>query len=86
VIGISRDDQPTNDRFRESLGLPYPLVGDPEGKVTSAYKVDWPLVGWSKRATFLIGRDRRVRLAFHDEFKMDAHAAQACAAAPPSKA
>jgi thioredoxin-dependent peroxiredoxin len=82
VIGISRDDQATNDRFRESLGLPYPLVGDPDGKICEDYKVSWPLLGRSKRVTYLIGRDQRVRLAFHDEFKMDEHAAQACAAAP----
>ena len=80
VVGVSRDDQATNDRFRESLGLPYPLVGDPGGAITGAYKVDWPLIGRAKRATFLIGRDRHVRLAFHDEFKMDAHADQACTA------
>jgi thioredoxin-dependent peroxiredoxin len=80
VVGVSRDDQATNDRFRESLGLPYPLVGDPGGTITSAYKVDWPLIGRAKRTTFLIGRDRHVRLAFHDEFKMDAHSNQACTA------
>jgi peroxiredoxin Q/BCP len=82
VVGVSRDAQATNDRFRESLGLPYPLVGDPEGRITGAYQVDWPLIGVAKRATFLVGRDRHVRLAFHDEFKMDAHAEQACAIAP----
>jgi peroxiredoxin Q/BCP len=85
VIGVSRDDQATNDRFRESLGLPYPLVGDPDGQICDGYKVSWPLIGRSKRVTYLIGRDQRVRLAFHDEFKMDEHAAQACAAAPAAK-
>ena len=82
MVGVSRDSQETNERFRESLGLPYPLVGDPEGRITGAYKVDWPIIGVAKRATFLVGRDRHVRLAFHDEFRMDAHAAQACALAP----
>jgi len=48
--------------------------------------VSWPLIGRSKRVTYLIGRDRRVRLAFHDELNMDEHAAQACAAAPEAKA
>ena len=85
VIGVSRDDQATNDRFRESLGLPYPLVGDPDGKICDGYQVSWPLIGRSKRVTYLIGRDQRVRLAFHDEFKMDAHAEQACAAAPAAR-
>jgi peroxiredoxin len=47
--------------------------------------VSWPLIGRSKRVTYLIGRDHRVRLAFHDEFKTGEHAAQACAAAPEAK-
>ena len=85
VIGVSRDDQGTNDRFRESLDLPYPLVGDPDGKICEGYKVNWPLIGRVKRVTYLIGRDQRVRLAFHDEFKMDEHAAQACATAPTAR-
>jgi peroxiredoxin Q/BCP len=86
VVGVSADDQETNDRFRESLDLPYPLVGDAEGKIRAAYGVNWPLIGRPKRATFLVGRDRRVRLAFHDELHMDAHAEQACAvaSAPPA--
>jgi thioredoxin-dependent peroxiredoxin len=78
VVGISRDDQATNDRFRESLGLPYPLVGDAEGRICGAYHVNWPLIGKAKRVTYLVGRDQRIRLAFHDEFKMHAHAAKAC--------
>ena len=86
MVGVSRDDQATNDRFRESLGLPYPVVGDPEGTISDGYKVSWPIIGRSKRVTYLIGRDRRVRLAFHDELKMEEHAAQACAAAPEAKA
>jgi len=48
--------------------------------------VNWPLIGRSKRVTYLIGRDHRVRLAFHDEFMTEAHAVQACAAAPEAKA
>lgn len=86
MIGISRDDQETNDRFRESLGLPYPLLGDPEGTISDAYKVSWPLIGRSQRVTYLVARDHRIRLAFHDELRMDAHPGQACEAAlhPPS--
>jgi peroxiredoxin Q/BCP len=82
VVGVSRDDQATNDRFRASLDLPYPLVGDPDGTICEGYKVSWPIIGRSKRVTYLIGRDQRVRLAFHDEFKMGEHVNQACAAAP----
>lgn len=56
-------------------------MGDPEGTISGAYKVDWPLIGRTKRVTYLIGRNRRVRLAFHDELHMDAHVARACTVA-----
>jgi peroxiredoxin Q/BCP len=78
VIGVSRDPQETSDRFRESLGLPFALVGDPEEKIIRAYGVRWPIVGLTQRVTFVIGRNRKVRVAFHSELDMDAHSAQAC--------
>jgi thioredoxin-dependent peroxiredoxin len=82
VIGVSRDDEETNARFRKSLDLPYPLVSDPDGRICRDYKVSWPIIGRAKRVTYLIGKDRQVRLALHDELNMDAHADQACAYAP----
>ena len=76
---MSSDPQETNDRFRAELGLPYPLVGDPHGTLCRVYRVRWPLLGRAQRVTYLIGRDHHVRLAFHDEFRMDAHAEKICA-------
>jgi len=79
-VGISRDDQATNDRFRESLGLPYPLLGDADGTISKAYGVRWPLIGLNRRVTYLVARNRKVRLAFHSEFDTDGHVNEACAA------
>ena len=61
-------------------------MGDPEGVICSGYKVSWPLIGRSKRVTYLIGKDRLVRLAFHDELNMDAHVEKACAFVPTAPA
>jgi peroxiredoxin Q/BCP len=80
-VGVSADPQETSDRFRQRLGLPYDLVGDADGHILRAYKVRWPVIGVAQRVTYLVSRDRRVRLAFHNEFRMDAHAARACEAA-----
>ena len=77
---MSRDTQETNDRFKESLGLPYTLVGDPEEKIIRAYDVRWPIIGVTQRVTYVVGRNRKVRLAFHSELDMDAHSAKACQA------
>jgi peroxiredoxin Q/BCP len=78
VIGVSRDAQEVNDRFRASLGLPYPLVGDPDGRISKGYRVLWPVIGRTRRVTYVISRERRVRFGFHDEFGFDAHAGEMC--------
>jgi peroxiredoxin Q/BCP len=78
VIGVSGDSQETNERFRKSLDLPFPLVGDPEGTILRAYRVRWPLVGLAQRVTYAIGQDGRILLAFHSELTPTAHAARAC--------
>lgn len=81
VIGVSSDPQAKSEAFRGDLGLPYALVGDPQGTILRAYGVRWPIVGIAKRGTFVIGRDRKVALAFRSEFDAEAHLAQATAAA-----
>ena len=48
---MSRDPQETNDRFRESLRLPFVLLGDPEEQVIRAYDVRWPIIGLTQRVT-----------------------------------
>jgi peroxiredoxin len=80
VVGVSRDPQETSDRFRESLGLPFPLVGDPDEKILRAYKVRWPILGLARRVTYLVAKNRKVRLAFHSELNIDAHVSKTCEA------
>jgi thioredoxin-dependent peroxiredoxin len=80
VVGVSGDSQEMNDRFRKSLDLPYPLVGDPEGTIRTAYKVRWPILGMAQRVTYVVSPKRQIRVAFHSEFRFDAHAAKACEA------
>jgi peroxiredoxin len=79
VVGVSGDDQETNDRFRESLGLPFPVVGDPDGAILRAYRVRWPMVGLARRVTYLIDGSRKVKLAVHAEFDVGQHVSRTCA-------
>jgi peroxiredoxin len=81
VIGVSADSQETSDRFAKSLDLPYPMVGDPGGEIVRAWGVRWPLIGLARRASFLVGRDRKVHAAFSSEMNPDAHVAKALEAA-----
>jgi peroxiredoxin len=78
VIGVSTDDQATNDRFRESLKLPFPVVGDPDGAIVRAYGVRWPIIGFAKRVTYVIGQDRRVEMVRHSELGASGHAPAVC--------
>jgi len=84
VVGVSRDRQETNDRFRESLGLPFPLVGDAGGRIATAYEVRWPVIGLARRITYVVGRDRKIQMAFHSEFDATAHADEVCAFVAPA--
>lgn len=85
LVGVSRDTQETNDRFRASLGLSYPIVGDPRGSVLKSYDVRWPLIGLARRVTYVVGSDRRVQEVIRGEMGATAHVESACAfvAKPP---
>jgi thioredoxin-dependent peroxiredoxin len=73
VIGVSTDPAATLQRFREERGLPYALVSDAGGSITRAYRARWPIIGLARRVTYLIGRDRKIRLAFRSERDFTAH-------------
>jgi peroxiredoxin len=75
---VSADTQDRNDAFASSLGLSYPLVGDPEGGILRAWGVRWPLVGLARRVSFVIGRDGRIASVFRSELDAEAHVREAC--------
>jgi peroxiredoxin len=74
---VSKDTPEVADEFCRSLDLPYTLVGDPKGEVIKAYGAAWPLLGLAKRVTYVVGRDRTVKMAFRSERDVVAHVAKA---------
>jgi peroxiredoxin Q/BCP len=80
VVGVSTDDQAKSDAFRKSLSLPFALVGDADGTIARAYRVRWPILGFAQRVTYVIGPDRRVTQARHQERRAEQHVATACRA------
>jgi thioredoxin-dependent peroxiredoxin len=76
---VSADDQATAERFRAALELPYPLVGDKEGRILKAWGVRIPVLGLARRVSFVIGRDRRVESVHESAFDPESHVAAACA-------
>ena len=56
----SVDSAETNRKFAESLGVEFPILGDPDGKVARAYGVVDDHQKFARRWTFYIGVDGRI--------------------------
>jgi thioredoxin-dependent peroxiredoxin len=80
VIGVSADTPEKNERFRQSLELPFPLLGDPSGRILRDYRVRWPLLGLARRVSYVVGPDRKIRLAHRAELDVESHIQKALAA------
>ncbi len=79
-VGISMDAVDKQQQFdgKESLGMP--LLSDADGTVATAFGVRRRYLTPVKRATFVIGTDRRILEVISSEFSMEAHADNALAA------
>ncbi|MBM3267107.1 MAG: peroxiredoxin [Candidatus Sericytochromatia bacterium] len=61
ILGVSQDQVGTQRKFRIHCATPFPLLSDAGGKVARAYGVAMPVIGVSRRVTFLIDRQGVVR-------------------------
>lgn len=73
VVGISPQAPESHRRFRDEYGLPFLLLSDEKKVAIKAYGVDGPLGIGVRRATFLIGRDRRVEDAVLADLRIGRH-------------
>lgn len=73
VIGISRDDVATHLRFKKSNNLPFELIADVDGKVSKAYKAQIPLIGMTKRITYLLDKQHKIVTAYENLFGAKQH-------------
>jgi peroxiredoxin Q/BCP len=61
VVGVSPQSESSHLRFTNRFELPFTLLCDPSKKVIRSFGVDGPLGFGVRRATFLIGRDGKVK-------------------------
>lgn len=73
VVGVSPQDAESHERFREQHGLPFRLLCDPDKAVVGLYDVDGPMGFGVRRATYLIGQDRRIVDAIQADIRIDRH-------------
>ncbi|MGB7087195.1 MAG: peroxiredoxin [Phormidesmis sp.] len=72
VLGVSRDDEASHQAFKEKFSLPFPLIVDTDGTISSAYEVDGG--GYSKRVTFVIDNKGVIKKVYDGTVKTDTHA------------
>jgi peroxiredoxin Q/BCP len=84
-VGISRDGVGKQQEFADKNAFDYPLLSDPHGDVAKLFGVrrslgSLPLGALAtKRATFVIGTNRRILDVIKSEVRMGTHADQALA-------
>ena len=60
VVGISPQSASSHARFKSQFNLPFPLLFDERKKVIKAFGVDGLFGVGVRRATFLIGQDKKI--------------------------
>jgi peroxiredoxin Q/BCP len=74
VLGVSRQDAESHQRFRAKYKLPFDLLVDSDGKLGEKFGVGaMPIVGFFKRQSVLIGPDGKIR-KFYPSVDPEKHA------------
>jgi thioredoxin-dependent peroxiredoxin len=77
VVGISSDDGESHEAFARKQRLNYLLLREPGGKVRRAYGIPKSLGVVDGRATFVIDRAGKVRLAYAAQLVAEGHTRRA---------
>lgn len=73
VLGVSRDDMATHQRFKKEYQLPFELLSDESGKVCKSYDALIPLIKMPKRVTYLIDQEGKIAGIYSDMFESRGH-------------
>lgn len=73
VVGVSVDGEDTHRRFAEKHGLAFPLLSDKDRRISRDYGAQRLFGLFTKRVTFVIDRERRIRGVFHHELNPGRH-------------
>jgi thioredoxin-dependent peroxiredoxin len=73
VYGISTDSIESHLKFKKQYNLPFDLLSDKSGKVSSAYKAKILFFNKSKRVTYLLDKDHKVAAAYENMLDAEKH-------------
>ncbi len=73
ILGISKDDIATHEKFKNAYKLPFDLLSDNSGKVCKAYDALIPLIKMPKRISYLLNNDHEIIAAFSEMFEAKKH-------------
>jgi thioredoxin-dependent peroxiredoxin len=73
VIGVSTDTLAVQCDFAQRQEVRFPMLADPDRRISAAYGVLWPLVPRARRVTFVIGETGLIELVSWHEFQVSKH-------------
>ncbi len=73
VLGISKDDILTHEKFKKTYKLPFDLLSDVSGKVCDSYDSLIPLIKMSKRVTYLLDQEHKIAGIYEGLFENKSH-------------
>src|SRR5260221_4720681 len=73
VVGVSGDDTESHARFAGAHHVPYPLLSDPDTKIQKAYEARHLLGLATRRVTYVIDQNKKIRGVFHHELSAKKH-------------
>ena len=83
MLGISVDSYAANRRFKEDIGVTFPLLSDFKRQAVRAYGIFDEAAGYGTRATFVIDKEGRIRSVEQGRSAIDPTGAyQSCEALP----
>jgi peroxiredoxin Q/BCP len=66
VLGVSADTAESHQAFAAKHNLPFSILADPSHAIIRQYGVGMPLIGISKRVTFILGSDGAILAVIPD--------------------
>ena len=73
IYGISTDSLESHHRFRQQFRLPFHLLSDEKGAVSKLFKAKMPLLNISKRITYLLDENHRIKAVYQGIFEAQGH-------------